>query len=1263
MASVSGFKVARFAKALALSICSLMAIAPLVLAALWWWAGTDGSLATALRWVDRYAPYLTNNLQVQNPTGALRSGGHIDRVRWQQDGLSVEAHDVRLRWQPSALMNSTLQLNSLTVGSLHVDDQRTQAASPVPPAPPDSLQLPLRVMLDAFAVEQLAFKGGAVFAASGIKGSYSFEYTRHQLDVSAIKVASGDYRGQLSLQASKPFALAASLAGAVTALVPNSQTAQTAPITVPLTFKATARGTLNDLIADAYLRLSPELAAVPRATASKKITAAQPNASITARITPWTAQPIAMAHAVFQNIDAAVLWPDAPQTRLTGSASVAPLAATSTTIGTATSATTAWSIQLQAINSLPGPWDKQRLPFNQLDTSAQWQGGLVIVKSLNAQLAGGSLSASGQAEGTQTVGFQVLLKNINPRDVQSQLAALPIHGRLKGTWSTVAGTGTLDLPALELRSQEAELVGSLRAQPTALAGEANLSLKAPGLNARVQGDLRKTSGKGAATLQIQNAALALRWLQQLPMMPAALKAATAAGYGDASASWQGGWQDPAVQMRLTVPALDVAPGDSQPAASMPTQLRWRAVESAVSGRLSQATVTASGRLESGQRRYALQTVFDVGKTSTTWQGLLKQFSLRLDDPTLSAGTWQLAATTAVVLKWTTASDAFESGAGQAQLTAPIAGAPALIAWQPMQLQAGQFNTAGKISGLPMAWIELLTGPQVAAAGLSGNLVFDGKWDARMGDKLAVKASLSRTSGDITVQPERTQGSAARIVAGVRQASVNLESSGDTVNLSVRWDSERAGTALGQLKTRLSKSAAGSNIGTWQWAPDAPLEGMLKAQLPRVGVWSVLAPPGWRLRGSLGADIAIQGTRAAPQLSGDLQANDLALRSVVDGIEFGNGRLRATLDGNRMQISEFTLQGAGDQGTGGSLSAQGGASFVNGQASVSLDAKLDRLRASLRSDRQITLSGNVAARLQNNLTQLTGNLTVDQALFVLPEDTAPRLGSDVVVRGAGVPAKEPNVKVRGASVDTTKSARTLRLGIDIDLGENLRISGKGLDTLVQGKLVLSGTDIARPRLVGSVNTVRGTYRAYGQQLDVERGLLRFTGALDNPTLDVLAIRPNLPQTGQRVGVQILGTALLPRVSLYARPDLPEAEKLSWLVLGRSSASGGGEAALLQQAAVALLGGQSGGASGGLAGSFGLDELSYRSGSSNADGTASSGAITLGKRFSRNFYAAYERSVSGAVGTLFVFYDLSERFTLRAQAGQQSAVDLIFTLSFD
>lgn len=1216
----------RLVKQLALAVFSVLAMLVLLAAGLWWWAGTDGSLATALRWADSYAPQLTKNLIVQNPSGSLRAGGHVDRIIWRQDGLSVDAHDVTLAWQPWALTGGMLKLDSLAAASVLIDDQQ---AKTLDAKPPKSLRIPVRVLLDSFAIAQLNVAGEAAFSASNIAGNYGFDGQQHALELSRATVASGNYRGQATLAADAPFALTTALAGTVAAALPDSQQ----PLL--LSFEATARGPLADVQARASLHINGAIG---------KATATQPQASITARITAWAAQPLPQADAVFQNLNTAVLWPGAPQTALTGSASVAPI----------TSSTAAWAMQVQATNRVPGPWDKSRLPIDKLALSAEWRDGMALVKSLNAYLGGGQLLASGQSAGTQTWAFQVALKNVNPQALYSPLAALPLEGQAKGSWDARLAGGTLALSTLNLKTREAELGGTLLFVPSARGGKADLNLTAPGLVAKVQGELRKTKGKGDLTVRAQNAALALRWLQKLPGVPAALQGLTAAGNGELAAAWQGGWQDPSLQARLNLATLDVTPTPKASSVT-PNIFKFRTVQASVNGKLSQASITAQGRLEAGQRRYTLQAAADGGKNNAGWQGLLRQVTLRMEDPILSAGTWQLATRSGVPLKWS--AGVFEAGSGEALLAAPTTGAPAVVAWQPVKWQAGQLTTAGKVTGLPMGWIELITGPQTAGIGLAGNLIFEGAWDAKFGDTLTLKANLNRSSGDITVQPEGTQGAGARLAAGVQEARLSLDSAGQALTLALRWNSERAGTVDGQLTTRLARDASGS----WQWPQDAALAGQIKAQLPRIGVWSALAPPGWRLRGSLGAEVVVSGTRAAPQLTGNLQANDLALRSVVDGIEFGNGQLRAKLDGSRMRITEFTLQGAGDKGTGGTLTAQGEAAWVNNQPSVTLDAKLDRLRASLRSDRQVTLSGNLQATLAGKQTQLTGNLKVDQARFMLPEEGVPQLGNDVVVRGAAT------VKKAGDSVVPKMSKpvdeRTFKLGIQLDLGQDLRVTGKGLNTLLRGTLVLTGDSLSQPRLVGSVNTFAGNYRAYGQQLDVERGALRFTGPLDNPSLDILAIRPNLAQGGQRVGVQILGTALLPRVSLYAQPDLPDAEKLSWLVLGRASATGGGEAALLQQAAVALLGSKNGGMSGGLAASLGLDELSYRGASSNTDGTTSEGSVTLGKRFSRNFYAAYERSVSGALGTLFVFYDLSQRFTLRAQSGQQSAVDLIFTVPFD
>jgi translocation and assembly module TamB len=211
----------------------------------------------------------------------------------------------------------------------------------------------------------------------------------------------------------------------------------------------------------------------------------------------------------------------------------------------------------------------------------------------------------------------------------------------------------------------------------------------------------------------------------------------------------------------------------------------------------------------------------------------------------------------------------------------------------------------------------------------------------------------------------------------------------------------------------------------------------------------------------------------------------------------------------------------------------------------------------------------------------------------------------------------------------------------------------VDTRLAGTVEITASATGAPEITGLIRTAGGTFEAYGQRMNIERGELRFTGSPDNPALDILAVRPNMVQ---KVGVQVTGRAQAPHIELYSDPALSEAETLSYVVLGRSSAGGGAEAAVLQRAAAALLAGRKGTGKG-LAGSLGLDDLSV-----SPDGT-SGAVVRVGKRFADNFYAAYERSLSGAMGTLFLFYDVSRRVTVRAEAGERTGVDLIFTFSFD
>lgn len=241
----------------------------------------------------------------------------------------------------------------------------------------------------------------------------------------------------------------------------------------------------------------------------------------------------------------------------------------------------------------------------------------------------------------------------------------------------------------------------------------------------------------------------------------------------------------------------------------------------------------------------------------------------------------------------------------------------------------------------------------------------------------------------------------------------------------------------------------------------------------------------------------------------------------------------------------------------------------------------------------------------------------------------------------------------------RATRTPDIALTLNLGDDFALEGQGITTRLTGTLDLRSNAATggQPRVTGEIRTDAGRYRAWGQALDVESGLVRFNGPYDNPALDILAIRPNI---GVRAGVQVTGSAQAPRVRLYADPDLPDAEKLSWVVLGRSAASGGGETALLQQAALAVLGRQGAG-TGGLTRRLGVDEIGLKGPRLGED--ASAAALTLGKRISSALYLSYEQSLSGTLGTLYLFYDLSRRLTLRGQTGLVNALELVYTVRYD
>jgi len=1334
----------RALRALAWTATALFATVLLLGAGAWWWLGSDKSLAFALAQAAQRLP-AGQTLESRDVTGSLRTGGRIGWLRYQSESIAVEVHDTTIGWQLAPLFQRKVQLGEAHAAQVLIERRGPPSDKPVEPL----AQLALPVDVDVpFRIDDLRWAGPPALQARNLAGSYSYKAAEHALEVKGVDIADGHYGARIRLQGPAPMALDASLDGRVKAPLAEDHSID---VLAQATVKGTLSGTAARLQVAAELKPAEENAEAPmEASLKTQIAPWLPQPVIDAKAdlrnvdasSLWPGAPetrLTGTIALEPDADAGpAAWKASADIRnaLPGPWDEAKLPVEQVQ-GRVGFDGTHWTLPEATVRAgggrieAEGRWSPAPSPWQARATVRGVRPG-ALYSELSGAPVSGQLTAQQRED---TIAFDIALRAEGGAGSKALPGFALDRALAQGQWKDQV----LDLRTLRIEAQRASIAGRLQVRVAEQAASGKLSLALPGGGAQLDGRIAPNAGGGDIQVRIDDADAVQRWVEALPGLSGLFAGATAQGAARLDASWQGGWQtiqrrignanapaqrgvaEPSLKAALGVPRLDLALPATQPGGSA-IAVQLRELQADLAGRLAAATLALKGEARTGTQKFTLDTRASGGLAGAgQWRAALASLRLQAQDSARPGSPWLLELSREVSATIRAGGSAgrldVEASAAAATLRGPVPGT-VRIDWQPLRFsQSGaapnkvfRVQSKGRMQGLPMAWAGAFgASSTLSELGISGDLMFDGDWDIDAGDTLRAKARIARQSGDIRVQAgeaalvtrimsngtgtasERTMNAAPAAgaeapstPAGLRQAELRLDAEGDAMRAALAWDSERAGRINADVNTRVTQRAGG-----WQWAPDAPLGGTIKATLPNLGVWSMLAPPGWRIAGTLDANAALSGNRAAPRWNGTLGADKLALRAPVEGLDLRDGRLRATMTGERIEVTEFTLKGgagssariggqsgnrstaASEAGTdGGSLSARGDLGWGASGASapgirMALQGELRALRVLVRTDRQVTLSGDLQARLDNGQFTVRGKLKTDRAVIILPDETAPSLGSDVVVRSAAKDREAAEAAQResaraDAQAARPQTARPPDIVVNFNLGDDFAVQGRGITTRLEGDLEIRSTKLnAPPRITGEVKTVRGQYRAYSQQLDVETGVARFNGPFDNPALDILAIRPNL---SQRAGVQITGTAQSPRVKLYSEPALSDAETLSWVILGRASATSGGESALLQQAALAVLGkiGKSG-SGGSLASRFGLDELGFKGPGNGGDLRES--AVTLGKRLSKDFYVTYERSLGGTFGTIFIFYDLTQRLTLRGQAGQTSGLDLIYTVKYD
>ena len=327
---------------------------------------------------------------------------------------------------------------------------------------------------------------------------------------------------------------------------------------------------------------------------------------------------------------------------------------------------------------------------------------------------------------------------------------------------------------------------------------------------------------------------------------------------------------------------------------------------------------------------------------------------------------------------------------------------------------------------------------------------------------------------------------------------------------------------------------------------ATVDASARLNLPDIGVFNRLVAELDQLGGSLVADVALSGPLLGPAIQGQAQLRDGLVVQAPLGLRVS--QIELDLDGanDRARLSGRMLSGEGHLSINGELGQDDGKWAYE----VSVDGQ--RFRFADASWLQLDASPSLRVASRGERLALDGDIHIDRLRAGLPPGSEDRVSVSDDVRVLGETDEDedqPELRLEG------------RLGIH--LGNDARLAALGMQAVLAGDLeLLWEPNSALPRGRGMIRLPEGSYRAYGQNLEIRDGEVLFSGhPLDNPRLDIRAIRDIFgdPQVDE-AGVHIRGPARNPTISLFTEPPTSEEKALAYVITGADFDHAGGQGAV-------------------------------------------------------------------------------------------------------
>jgi translocation and assembly module TamB len=506
----------------------------------------------------------------------------------------------------------------------------------------------------------------------------------------------------------------------------------------------------------------------------------------------------------------------------------------------------------------------------------------------------------------------------------------------------------------------------------------------------------------------------------------------------------------------------------------------------------------------------------------------------------------------------------------------------------------------------------------------------------------------RATGQTRLAVAADGGLEGELALDVGAGALRVDEAGETVTaIGIDGITLRARAAADRLQTTATLTLTGAGAAHAEldmpFAPfkakpagDRALRGTLRAQLDELGLLVLFAPGLLQPHGHLQLQAELGGSLESPEVRGEARLEQG--RAGVAGLGITLEDVRASARSDNAQRIAVQAEARSGPGT---LNADGHIDLgTDAPWRAQLQLRGNDFEAIHTPGYTLIVSPDLRLQAQPRALALDGEIRVARAL-IAPRTL--RVGAQT----------SPDIVVRGADPESRAEQVALTANVHVLLGQQVRVSTSNLNALVEGDVTVHDAPGKPTTASGELRVTRGTYRAYGKDLDIDRGRLIFTGdTIDDPEVDLRAVRRVENVTA---GIQARGRLQKPEVTLFSEPALDQTNILSYIVFGTSAQqSGGAEGAWLAQAvsALTLAGGEQ--MARGIGGAVGIEDVRI------ASGTGGSSSLMLGTYLSPRLYVSYGIGLFETGNTLRLRYDIDEHWQIQTDTGTYTGADILYKI---